>query len=219
MCKVKVLSIPLELPSSASAAPEHLLPRCVRLLQAARMSMDTNAGWLQAMLLKLLVTWVVGCPPAANALLGAPQHLPLLADLCSSQTASASLAGCHVAGIAAVLLGVLMVEAEEVGGVGPLTVLDVILARGGLSEYFTRWDEMRMSELFQKAVSAPRLPVAITRASAAAAAGAGESGADGTPPESPAAGGVALYDPSLVSFVTGVGGEALQTACFGHFLL
>jgi hypothetical protein len=101
-----------------------------------------------------------------------------------------------VAGLAAVLLGVCLIHADGDGGGGTssitsgafaptaATVLDVLMSRVGLSQYVTRLEDMRGCELFQRALAAPRLPAAVTRAAVAAAgarcgAPGGGGGGDG----------------------------------------
>jgi hypothetical protein len=151
--KARILSIPLELPTSSAAPPELLLPRIMRYLSAAvrASSASGGAGYpgthshsnsgsggyfdapalddhrgaagtksqsekiaeagavrrdgerLQAVLLRLLITWLHGCPSAVNAFLAPAAHLPMLADL--ARVGAGSSGSPHVAGLAAVLLG------------------------------------------------------------------------------------------------------------------
>jgi hypothetical protein len=123
--------------------------------------------WLQPVFLRLLVTWVVDCPAAVAALLEVPAHLPFLIELIGSTGSPASV---HVAGLAAVLLGACIVFNSEQGSKESSTVVDLISQRVGLTNYFSKWEEMEKSSLFLSAVSSSRLPKALTRLTAAAAA-------------------------------------------------
>jgi hypothetical protein len=93
------------------------------------------------------------------------------------------------------------------GHVDAHAVLDVVTARVGLNEYFTRWEEMRRTAEFTAAAAAPVLAKALTRVTAQRLAksdaeqqlqrrqqqqrgGGGDGG-----------GGSGLYDHSLASFI------------------
>ncbi|KAL3691527.1 hypothetical protein R1sor_005178 [Riccia sorocarpa] len=177
-CKEKVLRIPLEIPSSALAPTEFLMPRCMRYLAAAAsppadklQSSDGSYGgyiWLQPVLLRLLVTWLTDCPSAVAALLEPAAHLPFLVELSSSSGSPASV---HVAGLAAVLLGECIVyNPNKHGPKDASVIVDVVNERIGLSAYFSKWEEMQRSGLFISAATSSRLPKPLTRSTAAAAA-------------------------------------------------
>lgn len=148
------------------------MPRCMRYLAAAvpsTSSINESPGsiWLQPVLLRLLVTWLVDCPLAVSSFLDPPAHLPFLVDLTAS---SGSLASVHVAGLAAVLLGACIIFNSEQGTKDATVVVDIISQRVGLTNYFSKWEEMEKSSLFVSATSASRLPKPLTRLTAAAAA-------------------------------------------------
>jgi hypothetical protein len=220
--KARILSIPLELPSSSAAPPELLLPRIVRYLAAAARAAEGDApieGFsvksqaeriaeaaaarrdaerTQAVLLRLLISWLHGCAPAVNAFLAPAAHLPMLADLARAHGAGAGSA--HVAGLASVLLGCCLAneEGSSAGHVDARAVLDVVTSRVGLNEFFTRWEEMRRTPEFLAAAAAPALAKPLTRVTAQrlAASGAGPEGIG-----SNAAGGDAYYDHAMAAFI------------------
>ena len=122
--------------------PELLLPRIVRYLAAAARAAEGDApseGFsvksqaeriaevaaarrdaerTQAVLLRLLISWLRGAPPAGTAFLAPAAHLPMLADLARAHGAGAGSA--HVAGLASVLLGCCLAneEGSSAGHVG-----------------------------------------------------------------------------------------------------
>ena len=220
--KARILSIPLELPSSTAAPPELLLPRIVRYLAAAARAAEGDApldGFsvksqaeriaeaaaarrdaerTQAVLLRLLISWLHGCAPAVNAFLAPAAHLPMLADLARAHGAGAGSP--HVAGLASVLLGCCLAneEGSSAGHVDARAVLDVVTSRVGLNEFFTRWEEMRRTPEFLAAAAAPALAKPLTRVTAQrlAASGAGPEGIG-----SNAAGGDAYYDHAMAAFI------------------
>jgi hypothetical protein len=118
--------------------------------------------WLQPVFLRLLVTWVVECPPAVTALLDEPAHLSFLIELLGSTGSTASV---HVAGLAAVLLGACIIFNSEENSKDSSAIVDLISQRVGLTSFFTKWEDMEKSSLFSS-----RLPEALTRSTAAAAA-------------------------------------------------
>ncbi|CAM6096716.1 unnamed protein product [Calypogeia fissa] len=174
-CKERVINIPLEIPSSAMAPTELLMPRCVRYLAAAAppasdglSSSQGGSIWLQPVLLRLLVTWLAECPSAVAALLEPAAHLPFLVELLSSSRSPASV---HVAGLAAVLLGECIIyNPTKEGSKDALMIVDIISGRVGLTTFFSKWDDMQTSPLFISAATASRLPKPLTRSTAAAAA-------------------------------------------------
>ncbi|XP_024530596.1 golgin candidate 6 [Selaginella moellendorffii] len=178
-CKERVLSIPLEIPSSRLATPELLLPRCMRYLAAASASVrhesvdNVSTAWLQPVILRLLVTWLAECPPAVAAFLETATHLPFLVELMSSSGSPVSV---HVAGLAAVLLGECIVYNENKpspsssAGTDASAVLEMVNQRIGLTAFFSKWEDMRLSPLFIASSTPTRLPQALTRSTAAAVA-------------------------------------------------
>ena len=166
-----MLKIPLEIPSS-STSPEHLMLRCMKYLAAASATGTSNQHnpgtvWLQPVFLRLLVTWVVECPPAVTALLDEPAHLPFLIELLGSTGSAASV---HVAGLAAVLLGLCIIFNSEENSKDSSAIVDLISQRVGLTSFFAKWENMEKSSLIASAQSSSRLPEALTRSTAAAAA-------------------------------------------------
>ncbi|KAG0630720.1 hypothetical protein M758_1G199600 [Ceratodon purpureus] len=171
-CKERVLKIPLEIPSFSTSSPELLMARCMKYLAAASPAAASNQDspgtvWLQPVFLRLLVTWVVECPPAVTALLFEPAHLPVLIELLGSTGSTASV---HVAGLAAVLLGACIIFNSEENSKDSSAIVDLISQRVGLASFFTKWEDMENSSLFASALSSSRLPEALTRSTAAAAA-------------------------------------------------
>jgi hypothetical protein len=168
----QVLKIPLKIPISSVSPPELLMPRFMKYLAAASPTNSSNqqnpgSVWLQPVFLRLLVTWVVECPPAVTALLDEPAHLPFLIELLGSTGSPASV---HVAGLAAVLLGACIIFNSEENSKDSSSIVDLISQRVGLTNFFSKWEEMEKSSLFASAMSSSRLPKALTRSTAAAAA-------------------------------------------------
>eukprot|EP00898_Chlorokybus_atmophyticus_P003336 jgi/Chlat1/4002/Chrsp26S04071 len=185
-CKQK---IPLEIPASPASPPDLLMPRIVQYLSTANRTEST--GWqLQPVLLRLLATWLYDCPAAVSAFLSTPSHLPFLADIASRGTTI------HAMGLAAVVLGLCLVYNADDTAAHASTVLDVINIRIGLPQYFQRWTDMRRSDLFLQAAAAPKLPKAMTRATAAQAFS--EPGKDSSKADS---WDVPIYDAEFVMFV------------------
>eukprot|EP00850_Spirogloea_muscicola_P018952 SM000179S03424 [mRNA] locus=s179:212840:217911:- [translate_table: standard] len=197
-CKERVLSIPLEVPSSRLAPPELLLPQIMRHLAAV--SPGGVDAWLQPVLLRLLTIWLADCPRAVSAFLEQPQHLPYLVELTGSSGSQASI---HVAGLAAVLIGTCVIfnESDAAGATDAATVVDIINQRVGLSTYFGRWQDMRDSSLFSSASSGPRLPQPLTRATAAAAAAGDQRASQVTSPDvEPLV--TTFYDAEFIQLIT-----------------
>ncbi|XP_024370992.1 golgin candidate 6 isoform X2 [Physcomitrium patens] len=169
-CKERVLKIPLKIPSSSASPPELLMPCCMKYLAAASPTKSPNNPetiWLQPVFLRLLVTWVAECPPAVTALFEQPAHLPFLIELLGSTGSPASV---HVAGLAAVLLGTCIIFNSEENSTDSSAVVDLISQKVGLTNFFAKWEDMEKSSLFASALSSSRLPQALTRSTAAAAA-------------------------------------------------
>lgn len=167
-----MLKIPLEISSSSTATPELLLPRCMKCLAVASPTNNYNlhnpgSVWLQPVFLRLLVTWIVECPPAVTALLDEPAHLPFLIELLGSTGSTASV---HVAGLGAVLLGACIIFNSEENSRDSSAIVDLISQRVGLTNFFSKWEDMEKTSIFASALSSSRLPEALTRSTAAAAA-------------------------------------------------
>ncbi|KAK9814747.1 hypothetical protein WJX72_010794 [[Myrmecia] bisecta] len=180
--KERVLTIPLAIPASASAPPELLMPTCIKYLTSALASSGPHAHGEQlgaVVLLRMLVTWLHDCPPAVAAFLATASHLPFLVDVITGRLGGGDA---NVIGLAALLLGACLVFNPQQAQAGPqpgcsaATVLDVITARIGLSEFFGCLDALQRSELFVGASAGPRQQKPITREAAAAAIGADEDG-------------------------------------------
>mmetsp|Transcript_16779 Transcript_16779/g.54870 ORF Transcript_16779/g.54870 Transcript_16779/m.54870 type:complete len:955 (-) Transcript_16779:69-2933(-) len=203
--KERLLTIPLSLPINASDKPELLLPKIVRFVSAAGAASGSLAGgsaaWLQAAFVRLLVVWLHECPPATAAFLASAGHLPAACDLAKSPNV-------HVSGMAALLLGMLLLHNKTSGATDANTILDVLSTRIGLPEYLRRIEEMQQNEAFRAAAAAPRV-MSITRQNAAEAT----SDAGAAQRASPAAstGGVALYDCDFAAFVKATEAEVKQT--------
>ncbi|KAK9825363.1 hypothetical protein WJX81_004059 [Elliptochloris bilobata] len=98
--KERVLRIPLELPAGMQSAPSLLLPLCVSCLSSALQT--GRSGYSACVLLRLLITWVGGCPVAATQLIEISDALPLLLDTLTGRFKNTDPV---VRGLAAVLLG------------------------------------------------------------------------------------------------------------------
>ena len=206
--QARILSIPLEMPTSTGVSPPLLLPRLVKFLSAAQRQVpaalevgdETRAARrdeppygryggggdfalaeqaaavattqaarrrverTQATLLRVLIAWLHGCAPAVRAFLAPAAHLPTLVDLARSDSV-------HVAGLAVVLLGCCLVSGDDVSETvadveAAAGVLDVIVARLGLDEFFGRWDAMRACPEFQHAERGRTLAAPLTRVTA-----------------------------------------------------
>jgi hypothetical protein len=161
--KEQLLRVPLEAPVSFGTLPELFMPRCTRMLAEAARAAGADSVSLQAALLRLLLVWVQDCPAAVASLLASPAHLPLLIDLVARSDV-------HVAGLSAAVLGCCVISNESCGNCDAHTVLDTIVARVTLAEYFRRWEAMRTSDAFLAATArAGSGQALVTRSSAAAA--------------------------------------------------
>lgn len=142
------------------------------------------------------------------------------------------------AGLAAVLLGVCLINAPgspmqqqqqpqqppAAGGAPTFDqLLDVLLSRVGLSQFYGAVDEMKASPAFQAARSAPRLPAHITRAMATALLQAEAAGAaTAAVVAAAAAGGKGGQGPGLVGGALGLlshaadAGGGVSTAAGQH---
>ena len=146
--KERLLRIPLD--ATGQAVPELILARCTRLLaHNARASAGERTSVLLE-LLRLLSMWLYDCPPAVSAFLASPGHLPLLIDLTSSHNI-------HVAGTSAAVLAACVVSNKSASGeCDAHTVLDAIVSRISLPQYFQRWEVMLSSAEYISAASSSR---------------------------------------------------------------
>jgi len=103
----------------------------------------TNA-FVQQLILRLLIIWLVDCPSAVQCFLDAPPHLTYLLELLLNQSATICTRG-----LGAVLLGecVLYNKCIE-SGKDAFAIVDAISQKTGLSLYFSKFDEMQKSFLF-----------------------------------------------------------------------
>ncbi|KAL9267964.1 Golgin putative 6-like protein [Drosera capensis] len=149
-CKEQALEINLEVPLQSIGAPEPLMHHLVRCLAlASSMTKDkTSDGkgslFVQPLILKLLVTWLVDSPSSVQCFLDARPHLTFLIELLSSQAVSAC-----VRGLAAVLLGESVIYNKSVENSNDaFFVVDTLSQKVGLVSYFEKFNEMMKSSLF-----------------------------------------------------------------------
>ncbi|KAH9742520.1 Golgin candidate 6 [Citrus sinensis] len=168
-CKERVLRIELEAPMPSLGAAEPLMHRMVRYLALAS-SMKTKdgtgkAGYIQLIILKLLVTWLADCPNAVHCFLDSRPHLTYLLELVSNPSATVCTRG-----LAAVLLGecVIYNKSSDTGR-DAFSIVDSISQKVGLTSYFLKFDEMQKSFLFSSAKPTQALKP-LTRSTAASMA-------------------------------------------------
>ncbi|KAL9266270.1 Golgin putative 6-like protein [Drosera capensis] len=149
-CKEQALQINLEVPLQSIGAPEPLMHHLVKCLAlASSMSKDgTSDGkgslFVQPLLLKVLVTWLVDSPSSVQCFLDARPHLTFLIELLSNQAVSAC-----VRGLAAVLLGECVIYNKSVENSNDaFFVVDTLSQKVGLTSYFEKFNEMQKSSLF-----------------------------------------------------------------------
>ncbi|KAF6263900.1 hypothetical protein COO60DRAFT_308594 [Scenedesmus sp. NREL 46B-D3] len=187
------------------AQGDTLLGRCVRLLSECAQRGDGVGRLVCCSVLRMLTEWCVGCQPAVAALLSPPGHLPLLVDLAGGRVPGGDG---NTAGLAAVLLGICLMFApgspisqqqqqqQQANGSAPpppqfatappgagpsfSQLLDVLISRVGLSQFFGALDGMQADSAYQTAKATPRLPAHISRTSAAAVLDAEGSGGAGS---------------------------------------
>jgi hypothetical protein len=161
--KEQLLRVPLESGTSGVALPELFMPRLARMLAEASRNTTAHGSSLQVAFLRVLLVWMHDCAPAVESFVASPAHLPLLIDL-------AMRADVHVAGLSAAVLGCCVLNNGSAGDCDAHTVLDAIVCRLTLAEYFRRWEAIRTSQAFVAATvrEEPGGPL-VTRASAASA--------------------------------------------------
>uniref|UniRef100_A0A0E0FCX1 Vesicle tethering protein Uso1/P115-like head domain-containing protein n=1 Tax=Oryza meridionalis TaxID=40149 RepID=A0A0E0FCX1_9ORYZ len=145
-CKDRVLQIQLETPAPSLGRTEPLLHRIVTCLSIAASAEGENGqsgqpeeSYIQPVILRLLIVWLVDCANAIDCLLESVVHLNYIIELASSKRYSAC-----VRGLAAVVLGAcVLYNASREKGRDAFAVADAISQKIGLSTYFLRFDELR----------------------------------------------------------------------------
>lgn len=168
-CKERVLRIELEAPMPSLGAAEPLMHRMVRYLALASSMKNKDgtgkAGYIQLIILKLLVTWLADCPNAVHCFLDSRPHLTYLLELVSNPSVTVCIRG-----LAAVLLGecVIYNKSSDTGR-DAFSIVDSISQKVGLTSYFLKFDEMQKSFLFSSAKPTQALKP-LTRSTAASMA-------------------------------------------------
>ncbi|XP_054812604.1 golgin candidate 6 isoform X3 [Prosopis cineraria] len=171
-CKERVLQIEIEAPVPSLGGPEPLMHRMVKYLALAS-SMKSKEGkssasgnsYVEAIILKLLVTWLADYPNAVQCFLDARPHLTYLLELVSSSSTTVCIRG-----LAAVVLGECVIyNKSSESGKDAFAIVDALSQKVGLSSYFLKFDEMQKSLIFINAGSALTRR-AFTRSSAASMA-------------------------------------------------
>ncbi|CAN6343168.1 unnamed protein product [Urochloa humidicola] len=145
--KDHVLQIQLETPTPSLGRTEPLLHRIVTCLSIAAsdgendQSSHLEESYIQPVILRLLIVWLVDCSNAVNCLLESAVHLNYIIELASSKRYTAC-----VRGLAAVVLGAcVLYNASREKGRDAFAVADAISQKIGLTTYFLRFDELRKS--------------------------------------------------------------------------
>ncbi|KAM7266892.1 hypothetical protein ACFE04_009058 [Oxalis oulophora] len=148
-CKERVLRIELEVPTPSFGTAELLLHRMVRYLALAssiKNRDETSAShlYIQPLILKLLVTWLVNCPNAVHSFLDSRLNLTNILELVSSTSATV-----YTRALAATLLGECVVyNKSNDSGKDAFSVVDAISQKLGLTSYYLKFDELQKSFLF-----------------------------------------------------------------------
>ncbi|KAG2629753.1 hypothetical protein PVAP13_3KG449906 [Panicum virgatum] len=146
--KDRVLQIQLGTPAPSLGRTEPLLHRIVTCLSIAASADGENdqsshleESYIQPVILRLLIVWLVDCSNAVNCLLESAVHLNYIIELASSKRYTAC-----VRGLAAVVLGAcVLYNASREKGRDTFAVADAISQKIGLTTYFLRFDELRKS--------------------------------------------------------------------------
>lgn len=171
-CKERVLRIEIEAPTQSLGAPEPLMHRMVKCLALAS-SMKSKDGksstsgnsYIQAIILKLLITWLADFPSAVHCFLDARPHLTYLLELVSNLSETVCIRG-----FAAVVLGECVIYNKSTeSGKDASAIVDTISQKVGLSSYFLKFDEMQKSFVFAN-VESSLVHKSFTRSSAASMA-------------------------------------------------
>ncbi|KAK7265981.1 hypothetical protein RIF29_18618 [Crotalaria pallida] len=173
-CKEKVLRIEIEVPMQSLGAPEPLMHRMVKYLAVAssmkqrkdgKSTTTSGISYVQAIILKLLVTWLADCPNAVHCFLDARPHLTYILELVSNLSETVC-----VRGFAAVILGECVIyNKSNDSGKDAFAVVDAISQKVGLSSYFLKFDEMQKSFVFAN-VESSVMRKSFSRSSAASMA-------------------------------------------------
>jgi len=149
---LQVLRIEIEAaPMQSLGAPEPLMHRMVKYLAIAS-SMKSQVGksstsensYVQAIILKLLITWLADCPSAVHCFLDARPHLTYLLELVSNLSETVCIRG-----FAAVVLGECVIYNKSTdSGKDAFAIVDAISQKIGLSSFFLKFDEMQKSSVF-----------------------------------------------------------------------
>jgi len=195
-CKERVLHIPL---LASSPSKEHfLLPSAVRILRQALEGGD-ECIFFQGALLRFLVTWLTDCPPAVSQFLATSMHLPLVVE-----TALGG-ASAHVKGLATLLLGVCVLHNQVVGELDGAAVVDVVVARVGLSCFFLNLEALRATPAFAQALQPPAAHPAPARGGGQPEVKEVSSAGQLVGPEAAYAG---LYDPAFAQWAVQFSSDA-----------
>ncbi|KAK7339608.1 hypothetical protein VNO77_20286 [Canavalia gladiata] len=157
-CKERVLQIEIEAPMPPLGAPEPLMHRMVKYLALASSmknkdgnSKSSENSYIQAIILKLLVTWLADCPGAVQCFLDARPHLTYLLELVSNLSETVC-----VRGLAAVVLGECVIYNKSTDSAkDAFAIVDMMTQKIGLSSYFLKFDEMQKSFVFAHLESSP----------------------------------------------------------------
>lgn len=155
--KERVLRIEIEAPMQSLGAPEPLMHRMVKYLALAS-SMKSKDGksnntsgnsYVQAVILKLLVTWLADCHNAVHCFLDARPHLTYLLELVSNLSETVCIRG-----FAAIVLGECVIYNKSTdSGKDAFAIVDLISQKIGLSSYFLKFEEMHKSFIFANVAS------------------------------------------------------------------
>ncbi|KAJ0113364.1 hypothetical protein Patl1_02853 [Pistacia atlantica] len=167
---LEVLQIELDAPTPSLGAAEPLMHRMVKYLALASSmkNKDGNsgaAGFVQLIILKLLVTWLADCPNAVNCFLDSRPHLTYLLELVANSSATVCIRG-----LAAVLLGECVIYNKSSDSAkDAFSIVDSVSQKVGLTSYFLKFDEMQKSFLFTS-VNTTQSHKPLTRSTAASMA-------------------------------------------------
>ncbi|GJM95499.1 hypothetical protein PR202_ga12241 [Eleusine coracana subsp. coracana] len=147
-CKDRVLQIQLETSTPSLGRTEPLLHRIVTCLSVAASTEGENdqstkpeESYIQPVILRLLITWLVDCSNAVNCLLESAVHMNYIIELASSKRYTPC-----VRGLAAVVMGAcVLYNASREKGHDAFAVADAISQKIGLTTYFLRFDDLRKS--------------------------------------------------------------------------
>ncbi|KAM7278631.1 hypothetical protein ACFE04_005765 [Oxalis oulophora] len=152
-CKERVLKIELEGPTKSLGSAELLLHQMMKYLAlASSIKNEDSYLYIQPIILKLLVTWLVNCPIAVSRFLDSRANLTYLLELVSNPSATACTRG-----LAAILLGECVVyNKTNDNGKDPFSVVDAISQKVGLTSYYQKFDDMQKGSVFSSTKSANR---------------------------------------------------------------